>query len=94
LGYREVTTTQDTVILPAGESVRGHEFHYSEWVGRDESQPAPYTVHRRNSEDTWPEGIMRGNVLASYIHLHFGANPRIAPHFVEQCRTWQQSVVV
>ncbi len=30
LGYREVTLTGDTPLGPAGMTVRGHEFHYSE----------------------------------------------------------------
>jgi cobyrinic acid a,c-diamide synthase len=29
LGYREITQTQATVLGPAGQTARGHEFHYS-----------------------------------------------------------------
>lgn len=29
LGYREVTTTEDHPVWPAGTSLRAHEFHYS-----------------------------------------------------------------
>jgi cobyrinic acid a,c-diamide synthase len=30
LGYREITLTKDTIIGPSGQTIRGHEFHYSE----------------------------------------------------------------
>ena len=32
------------------------------------------------------EGYMQGNAMASYVHLHFGSNPTVAPAFVERCR--------
>jgi cobyrinic acid a,c-diamide synthase len=32
------------------------------------------------------EGYSFGNVLASYIHLSFAANPNAASHFVQHCR--------
>jgi cobyrinic acid a,c-diamide synthase len=38
------------------------------------------------------EGFGQGNLLASYIHLHFRANPSVAENFVaaiRQARTLQ-----
>lgn len=32
------------------------------------------------------EGFMQGNAMASFVHLHFGSNPTVAPAFVECCR--------
>jgi hypothetical protein len=32
------------------------------------------------------EGLQIGNILASYVHLHLGHSPSMAPRFVEVCR--------
>ncbi|MEL7523608.1 MAG: hypothetical protein AAGJ80_18640, partial [Cyanobacteria bacterium J06553_1] len=33
------------------------------------------------------EGYCKGNLLASYIHLHWGDNRAIAQRFIQQCRS-------
>ncbi len=84
LGYREVRILKDSFFGEAGTILRGHEFHYSEIVGID-SGPEPekiYLVSRSNREETFFEGYRIKNTLASYIHLHFGSNPKSAYLFV------------
>lgn len=84
MGYREVTARVDTLLLRSGEQTRGHEFHYSEWVERP-VEGAAYAVSPRYGEGVRPEGYAQDTLLASYIHLHFGTDPRLAERFVLAC---------
>ncbi|WP_305041344.1 cobyrinate a,c-diamide synthase [Geoalkalibacter sp.] len=85
LGYREVTLTADGLLGPAGTRLRGHEFHYSEMAMPPEVART-YRLTRRDGELLPDEGYRRGNVLGSYVHLHFGSHPAAAAHFVNFCR--------
>jgi len=90
LGYREATFTADTPLGRAGTTARGHEFHYSE-MDLPGSVPTSYRLSRRGGEDLGAEGYRTGNVLGSYVHLHFGSNPQLAGNFVEFCRSLKRS---
>jgi cobyrinic acid a,c-diamide synthase len=87
LGYRQVETCADSLIGPAGTVARGHEFHYSELAALPEDIDRSYRVTRQGN-DLPAEGYRYRNCLASYIHLHFGSNPAIAPSFVTACRSF------
>lgn len=85
LGYREVVLAQDTLLGHHGERLRGHEFHYSCLEGMPEQVIRAYHVSRPG-EPAVAEGFVIGRCLASYVHLHFGSNPRIAAALVAACR--------
>ncbi len=84
-GYVTVTFTQDCLLGPRGATIRGHSFHYSR-ICSDTEVPASYQVDFSLSGKQQKEGFTRGNVLASYVHLHFGANPAVARHFAAALR--------
>lgn len=87
LGYRMVEVMSDSVIAGTGEAARGHEFHYSEIDAMPEEIERCYRVTRQGKV-LGVEGYRYRNCLASYVHLHFGSNPRIAPAFVAACREY------
>lgn len=87
MGYRTITAQQDTLLLHAQETMRGHEFHYSKW-DIDHTNPAYHITPRYNMQHT-PEGYTHKHVLASYVHLHFASNPDLAMRFVTACNAWQ-----
>jgi cobyrinic acid a,c-diamide synthase len=85
LGYRQVELLKETTIGCSGAVLRGHEFHYSEAGAMPHNIEYSYNVSRQGIL-LGTEGYNVRNCLASYIHLHFGSNPEIAPAFVEACR--------
>lgn len=84
-GYVTVKLTQDCLLGPAGLIVRGHSFHYSRLANQPELTTV-YSVEYSLSGRQEAEGFSAGNVLASYIHLHFRAAPSIAHNFVQAIR--------
>ena len=81
-GYKEARADRDTVIVRRGRRVRGHEFHYSRWI-----HPRVPSAWRLEGAG---EGYARGNIHASYLHLHFCGAPDCARRFVESARRWRR----
>jgi len=80
-GYVTLELTRDCLLGAAGTSIRGHSFHYSRISSRSEIA-TNYRVEYSLSGHVEEEGYTLGNVLASYIHLHFRAQPAIARSLV------------
>jgi cobyrinic acid a,c-diamide synthase len=80
-GYVTVRLTRDTMLGRHGTELRGHSFHHSRIINTPELTTA-YQVRYSLSGKDEAEGYSLGNVLASYLHLHFRAQPSIAAHFV------------
>jgi len=89
LGYREVTLTAPGLLGPAGTRARGHEFHYSEIAEEPADLKRLYRIANRRLGEPAAEGYCRGNVLASYVHLHFGSNPEVARCLVQGCQAYK-----
>jgi cobyrinic acid a,c-diamide synthase len=87
LGYRTIRARQHNCLLAAGDTVRGHEFHFSsmpESLGQGDANAisAAYDVLDQPGRR---EGFVTPNVLASYIHIHMGSKASLAPRFVAAC---------
>ncbi|MBX5450503.1 MAG: cobyrinate a,c-diamide synthase, partial [Thermogemmatispora sp.] len=91
IGYRLAQAQRESLLLPHGAQVRGHEFHYS----RLDMGPAPaeaaYLLSSPDGQYQQLEGFARGNLLASYLHLSFSGFPEAAWRFVAAARRWRQS---
>jgi cobyrinic acid a,c-diamide synthase len=82
LGYRTATAARSSCLMKTGQQVMGHEFHYSEQCAPVDEPTAAYRLAERGDA---LEGYAQGNVLASYVHLHFGTDPGLAERFVTAC---------
>jgi cobyrinic acid a,c-diamide synthase len=81
LGYREVFLKKDCLLGPAGACLRGHEFHYSTISAMDSAVEQIYDYGEREVA-----GYLYKNVLAGYLHVHFGFSPQAAEAFINACR--------
>ncbi len=86
LGYRTAPDLTDTPLAAAGMTLRGHEFHYSDWIERPAGLLAAYRVAAATDQPERLEGFASPTLLASYIHLHWAAYPDLATRFVNACR--------
>lgn len=84
-GYSTVTLIEDCLLGCKGTVIRGHSFHYSQITSQDNIDKS-YRVQYSLSGNEELEGFRQENVLASYIHLHFRANPAVAETFVAMIR--------
>jgi cobyrinic acid a,c-diamide synthase len=84
-GYVTVEFIEDCLLGPKGTVIRGHSFHYSRIASRSEIETR-YRVQYSMSGKEEREGFHCENILASYIHLHFRANPTVAESFIASVR--------
>ncbi len=92
LGYRLGRAASDSWLFTKGETIRGHEFHYSSWVDRPVGLSAALHLGGRDGDLTdRPEGAYQRNLWASYVHLHFDGQPELPSRFVSACRNWRSS---
>ncbi|HEX6826949.1 MAG TPA: cobyrinate a,c-diamide synthase, partial [Nitrospiraceae bacterium] len=85
LGYRTVECSQDCVLGVSGSTARGHEFHYSRLVPKGKLDYA-CALRDARGEPKGSDGLVVGNVLALYAHLHFSSGPHIAKSLVSSAR--------
>ena len=88
LSYANVTLKEDSLWGLAGESVRGHEFHHSKLTANPagiEGWRCVYSMKKRWLDAPVEEGFQKGNILASYAHLHLPSRPGALEHFVHAC---------
>ena len=91
LGYRTVQAISDSWLWHAGETLRGHEFHYSIWEDVQDVLPRLYELQADVLRpELQAEGAHFNNILASYIHLHFLAKPELAARFVAAARAGEK----
>ena len=88
LGYRRATALEDSCLIQAQQTVRGHEFHRSQLTV---PSPTPQWQLQgfHNSSPKRLEGWRIRQLHASYLHLHWGSSKYLAHRFVQHCRNYQ-----
>jgi cobyrinic acid a,c-diamide synthase len=81
-GYVEARALKDNILFRRGETVRAHEFHYSDISGLT---PEVFSVRRVSRKDgVWTDGFTGkdGGLLATYLHINFWSCPAAAARLV------------
>jgi cobyrinic acid a,c-diamide synthase len=82
LGYMTAEVINDNILAKKGDVLRGHQFHWSILTDVSGEVNCAYKLFSEGNPDSQKEGIITGNLLASYLHLHFAAHPQLARNFV------------
>jgi cobyrinic acid a,c-diamide synthase len=82
LGYSTARALKFTPIAEQGQLIRGHLFHWSRLDAPDDSTAAYRIIDPKDQLEGFILGL-KGNLLASYLHLHFGSDPGLAKRFIE-----------
>ncbi|WP_094604651.1 Cobyrinate a,c-diamide synthase [Sporomusa silvacetica DSM 10669] len=87
VGYVEAKALANNVLCATGESLRGHEFHFSRMFPKVSSAEFPWAFEfkKMRTGAIYQGGYAAGNVLASYLHMHFAGNRQAAEQFVTRC---------
>jgi cobyrinic acid a,c-diamide synthase len=80
LRYVEAEVLAEGPLFARGAVVRGHEFHYSRT--RYATDASVFAIEGER------EGFARGNVHASYVHVHLGAYPHAVDAFLNAARAF------
>jgi cobyrinic acid a,c-diamide synthase len=81
-GYEIVVIDRPNPFYPVGTELSGHEFHYSRISGGADLDNAVGAVSRGSGAGGGRDGIVFGNVWASYLHIHASATPSWADGFL------------
>ncbi len=84
VSYTEGTFLRDCSMGPQGATFLGHEFHHSE-LALDEGAKVEYAIRLRRGAgiENGMDGIVEGNLVASYNHFHAASYREFPGHFIK-----------
>lgn len=88
LGYVEANVIRSNPVVHLGESIRGHEFHYSRIECENDARFA-YKLQRGKGISDGFDGLVEHCTLGGYLHTHFYTYP--VDRFIESCKEYRRS---
>ncbi|ATA26989.1 cobyrinic acid a,c-diamide synthase [Brenneria goodwinii] len=85
-GYCQARAKQDTLLAAAGETLRGHEFHYSDFS--TSLSPVFDCAKSRDGAviQQWQGGYQLDQTYAGYLHIHFAQRPGVLDRWLSAAR--------
>src|SRR5665647_2406 len=90
VSYNIGTLERDSLIGKKGNSFKGHEFHHSEIKEIPEDSEFAITLSRGTGIIGDRDGLISGNTLGSYVHLHGVSYRELAGSLVEAARKFKE----
>jgi cobyrinic acid a,c-diamide synthase len=81
-GYVQAKVDKKNAFWDCGQKIRGHEFHYSKLVDDGRFKETIMDMERGVGVGQGRDGMVVGNTLATYTHLHASGWPGWAPAFL------------
>ena len=95
LGYVTVNALYDNPICKKGDAFRAHEFHWSRLLDIPKDTVFAYETRKSNGKRCGLDGIYnKDNVIASYTHVHYASNPRLAQNLLSSMSKASSNKVV
>jgi len=85
-GYTELFVDTPNPFFPEGLTLKGHEFHYSRILPGSDLPSTACAVRRGAGCCQGRDGVIMGNLWASYTHLHALATPEWAQGLLNAAR--------
>jgi len=85
--YVAAEAARASLVIRPGERYQGNEFRISVWSGSAGSA-APWKVSAPSGGEPRPEGFVKENLHASFVHLHFASSPELPGRFVAAARAY------
>jgi len=89
-GYVVAEVDHDNPFFPQGTQLRGHEFHYSRVIAAADSAVTALRLNRGQGVGGGRDGLVKGRVWASYVHLHALGTPSWATSLADLARIYRQ----
>jgi cobyrinic acid a,c-diamide synthase len=89
-GYVVAEVARDNPFFARGARLRGHEFHYSRVVAGTDAESTTLRLERGQGVGARRDGLVKGRVWASYLHLHALGTPSWAASFAELARVYKR----
>ena len=90
-GYCTGKADTDTVITNLNDEVRGHEFHYSDFVT---DMPQVYQMQKVMTDGSikkWSGGYKINNTFGTYLHTHFAGNYEMALNLIKNMENYRKN---
>jgi cobyrinic acid a,c-diamide synthase len=90
LSYTLAKATQSNILTRTGNTVRGHEFHFSALKDLPRDAEFAYKLKRGIGVGDGRDGLTCYETLASYMHTSFASDEKMAERFVEACTKYSK----